>query len=186
MSKSNLKPGYKKPSSVKKPKPKPDPVGKVADAFAYYYSLLDERSLKKVAIKFDAPLATIKTWSSRYGWKNRVLQMDIEYAERVKEKMLEQAANQTVADLKIIERLHTRFEGLLDRALLLKDEKTGEVRKIDESEALSLIRDIDDFSKLVKLRRLLTDKPTEIIDDKNKYVVISAVPSSKPEDPEAD
>lgn len=170
------------PKNTKK-KPPPIPTGRISEAFAYYYSLLADRSLQKVADKFGLSIATIKSWSSRYKWRAKVLKMDLEVAERVRDKLMDQAANRTVENLKIIDRLRVRFMGMLDRALMVEDED-GKPIKINEDQAKSIIESIDDYARLVKLELLLMEKPTEITEEQGKFVVISAVPSSKPEDPE--
>lgn len=163
-----------------KKKPVPDQPGRVAEAFAYYYSLATERTLKKVAAWSSLKLGTVKDWSSKYKWQAQVLKLDLDVAARVRDKLASQAANRTLENLKIIDRLRVRFTGMLDRALTIEDKK-GNTVKVDEGEARSLIDSMDDFSKLVKLELLLMEKPTEITEEHGKYIVISAVPSSKPE-----
>ena len=157
------------------PKAPLDPPGRVSEAFAYYYSLQHERTLKKVADKCSVSLSTLKKWSGKYNWKANVLKLDLDVAERVRDKLMDQAANRTIENLKIIDRLRVRFVGMLDRALQADD------KAIQEDEAGSIIEDMADFDRLVKLELLLMEKPTAITEEHGKYIVISAVPSSKPE-----
>ena len=86
------KPRPKRSRGKAKPNNKPSPVGKVASAYAYYYSLLETRSLKAVASKFKVSIGTVKRWSAEYDWRNEVASMDRDVSERVREGLVASAA----------------------------------------------------------------------------------------------
>ncbi len=57
-----------------------------AEAFDYYYSLSDKRSLIKVAEHTGCALRTISNWSKQHTWRSRVQQRDIDNSRRLEKK----------------------------------------------------------------------------------------------------
>lgn len=53
------------------------------EAFEYYYSLGDNRSLPQVAQKFTVSTTSLKKWSGAFNWQERVLQRDIEIGKKL-------------------------------------------------------------------------------------------------------
>ncbi|WP_199615049.1 hypothetical protein [Paenibacillus alkalitolerans] len=53
------------------------------EAFDYYYSLGESRSLGKVAQNFGKADSTIKRWSSEFAWADRVQQRDHELGSEI-------------------------------------------------------------------------------------------------------
>jgi hypothetical protein len=111
------------------------------EAFEYYYSLGEERSLLKVAPKFTVSTTSLKKWSAAFNWQDRVIQRDIEIS-----KGLEKKTNSTIIN-----------------------EKANYRRIIRE--AIQSMGDIDvkcakDLETLVKLDLLLMGESTEKTDNK--------------------
>lgn len=53
-------------------------------AMMYYYALGKERTLADVAKVFHVGLNTVNAWSRHFKWKERVLELDTQTAERLK------------------------------------------------------------------------------------------------------
>ena len=43
-----------------------------SEAFEYYYSLGDKRTLKKVCIKFNVSAQSTSAWVRKFGWRQRI------------------------------------------------------------------------------------------------------------------
>lgn len=63
--------------------------------FEVYYSLGEERSIRKVAAKLKKSPATIQNWSNSFNWKERVEIRDTTVAETLEKKVID-----TVVSLK--------------------------------------------------------------------------------------
>lgn len=145
---------------------KPEPTGVIAEAFAFYYALgPDDRTLKKVAEKFERSLQTIKSWSSRYGWIAQVHKMDREAFERVKKQLVRDKAALTKQRLRMVDNLIERFETMINLPKMRK---------------ASIITDIDDLDKAVKLERLLLSEPTVITDQVTRVYTSVPRPPGEP------
>lgn len=57
-------------------------------AFEYYYSLGDKRNLKKVADKFGYSYNTIRQWSSKLNWKERVYQYEKKQLQEIRKALM--------------------------------------------------------------------------------------------------
>ena len=65
------------------------------EAFEYYYSLGDTRTLPQVSQKFKVSLTSIKRWSGSFNWQDRIIQRDIEIGRELPAK-----TNETVIAIK--------------------------------------------------------------------------------------
>jgi hypothetical protein len=65
------------------------------EAFEYYYSLGENRSLPQVAQRFTVSTTSLKKWSGSFNWQERILQRDIEIGKKLVTK-----TNSTVLDEK--------------------------------------------------------------------------------------
>jgi hypothetical protein len=102
------------------------------EAFEYYYSLGEERSLQKTAEFTGKGFATIKRWSRSLNWTERVKQRDLELASK-----LEKKTNHTILTSKV------EYRGAI-RSLVEKfkeDVANGDIK----------IKSVQDFEKIVRL-----------------------------------
>jgi transposase len=56
------------------------------EAFEYYYSLGEKKSLTLVARKFNVSKQTVTKWNKAFNWQQRVEQRDIENGKRLEKK----------------------------------------------------------------------------------------------------
>ena len=115
------------------------------EAFELYYSLGSERSLQLVADKLGKSKRTVKGWSSKYSWDNRVVQRSLEDAKQIG---IEELHRETLA---IRSEYRKRMDALLEQAY--KDIQEGKLQ----------IENIEDLEIVVKLDLLLMGEPTEIV-----------------------
>lgn len=101
-------------------------------AFEYYYMLGNERSLGKVASKFNISRPTATIWSQKLGWDERVRERDAKNMQTIREKNDEDVVSSMESYRKIIR------ASVGDYIKRLKDGKV----KIDT---------VKDFAQLVKL-----------------------------------
>lgn len=136
-------------------------TARMAQAFEYYYSLGDDRSLGKAAVQFGVTETTIENWSTSFGWQERVQQRDIEVANTMHKKTVKEIANSKANYRKII------AIGIKKFAEKLMDDEGG----VD-------LTKIQDFERLVKLDLLLMGEITERKDISGTQKVAAAVVSS--------
>ena len=139
-------------------------------AFEYYYMLGNERSLGKVASKFNISRPTATIWSQKLGWDERVRERDAKNMQTIREKNNEDVVASMESYRKIIR------ASVGDYIKRLKDGKV----KIDT---------VKDFAQLVKLDMELCgyvdtlEKEQKAEDDSNVNVVVNI--SSGNEDEES-
>lgn len=138
---------------------------KMAQAFEYYYTLGDDRSLGKVAEHFGVTQTTIENWSTSFNWQERVYQRDMSVAQRMQEKTVKEIANTKANYRKIISVAVKEFVKKLTRS----DEEGGC--------AVDLTK-IQDLERLVKLDLLLMGEITERKDISGTQKVAAAVVST--------
>jgi hypothetical protein len=112
------------------------------EAFEYFYSLGDSRSLRAVAEKFTISETSAKLWARSFGWDDRVTQRDIEAAKKLEKKTMTTVVNEKANYRKIIRAAVGDFVARL---------KEGQVK----------IETVAEFEKLVKLDLLLMGENTE-------------------------
>lgn len=87
-------------------------------AFEYYYSLGDKRNLKKVAEKFGYSYDTIRGWSSKLRWRERIYQYEkkqLQEIRRAREELSEES-KEYYADLwsKYLKACSLTLEGYIE------------------------------------------------------------------------
>ena len=103
------------------------------EAFEYYYSLGEKRSLKLVARRYSVSEMTVARWSDSFNWQERVEQRDIENAEKL-EAEVNKAVVSSKADYRaLIKKVVKEFEERL---------KAGKIR-ISKPEDLSIMAKLD-------------------------------------------
>jgi hypothetical protein len=135
--------------SQNKPDDKPESLKRVRketeaqkQAFDLYYGMGEKRSLEAVAAGCGRSTRTIGEWSRRFGWKDRVVQREIE-----------DAANQGSVANSVID-AKAEYRKII-RALIagfVKDYKAGKVR----------IKNITDFERVVKLDLMLLGEVAQL------------------------
>lgn len=135
--------------SQNKPDDKPESLKRVRketeaqkQAFDLYYGMGEKRSLEAVAAGCGRSTRTIGEWSRSFGWKDRVVQREIE-----------DAANQGSVANSVID-AKAEYRKII-RALIagfVKDYKAGKVR----------IKNITDFERVVKLDLMLLGEVAQL------------------------
>lgn len=135
--------------SQNKPDEKPESIKRVRketeaqkQAFDLYYGMGEKRSLEAVAAGCGMSTRTIGEWSRRFGWKDRVVQREIE-----------DAANQGSVANSVID-AKAEYRKII-RALIagfIKDYKAGKIR----------IKNIQDFERVVKLDLMLLGEVPQV------------------------
>jgi transposase len=72
-------------------------------AFAVYLSLGEKRSYKQVAAQVGVSLSTVKQWSKRYRWKERIAERDAEAARQVADNTLSNTVEEFTRNKKIVQ-----------------------------------------------------------------------------------
>lgn len=101
-------------------------------AFEYYYMLGPERSLGKVASRFDVSRPTVTVWAQKLNWDQRIIDRDNKNMQTIRERNDEDVVESMESYRKIIR------ASVGDYIKRLKDGKV----KIDT---------VKDFAQLVKL-----------------------------------
>jgi len=133
-------------------------------AFDIYYSLGVERDLRKLAgclggtefFPNALPVyTTLRKWSAKYNWQDRVVQRDIENSKKIQAKTDRTVVN-TKADYRRDVRLALQPIKATINKVIVKDKETGELEvRIPIEEARDLASVIASFEKLIKLDLLL-------------------------------
>jgi len=131
------------------------------EAFEYYYSLGNERSVEAVAEKYDCLPDTVRKWRRKYLWDERVSQRDIETGEssvtpvKVDYRVIINLLMENVADRiengEIKVNTVADFERLVKLDLLLMGEVTSRVKEVSIMELPAEIRTLLD-EKIEELR----------------------------------
>jgi transposase len=106
-------------------------------AFDYYYSLGHERSYPQVASEFTVSLTSIKKWAKAFKWQQRIIDRDIENAQKLEEK-----TNNTIVDAR------SKYLIVIQATLhqFMKKLKSGNIR-------INSVKDLETLAKLELLLR---------------------------------
>lgn len=96
------------------------------EAFEYYYSLGDTRSIEAVASEYKKSVKTIYKWSTSFKWKDRVKERDNVVGKHIADRNIE----------KVVE-MQERFLNIIHLSLLNyeKNLATGQVNIVSPFEA---------------------------------------------------
>jgi hypothetical protein len=72
------------------------------EAFEYYYTLGESRSIPQVAQKYPISIPAVKKWSKSFNWQERILQRDIEIGKKLVTKTNTTVLNEKANYRKII------------------------------------------------------------------------------------
>ena len=122
------------------------------EAFEYYYTLGEKRSITTVSHKYNVSRPAVAKWSGAFNWQERIEQRDMENARRLEKKTNNTIVNEKAHYRKIIKASINTFVEKL------------KARKIE-------VDSIQDIERLIKLDLLLMGEATErdeiiqIVDD---------------------
>jgi len=116
------------------------------EAFEYYYSLGDKKSITEVARKFTLSRASISKWSKAFNWQDRIVQRDIENGKELSKKV-----NSNIVNSKA------------DYRALIRQTVDLYKKKLDEGKII--INRPQDLETLAKLDLTLMGEATEITDN---------------------
>jgi hypothetical protein len=114
------------------------------EAFEYYYSMGDNRSLRKVAQEFGAAERTVEIWSKKYGWQERVTQRNIEVGKLLSERMNEEIVAEKA-------RYRALIKVVINDVIQALKDKDGSIK----------VKSIQDLERIIKLDLLLMGEATE-------------------------
>lgn len=125
-------------------------TARTLEAFEYYYLLGTDRSLKKVAEKFNVSVTTVTNWSSKYDWVHRVRLRD----ER-NFKLIQEADDKAYIDSM------RQYKKLINASM------ANFVRALQAQTVV--VNTVKDFDKLVRLDLDISDRL--LINDENKIAL---------------
>jgi len=120
------------------------------EAFEYYYSLGDKRSLKKVALQYTCSIPAVKKWSIAFNWQDRIELRDIDNGKKLEAKTDKAIVNSKADYRALIKKVVKKFEQKL---------KDGKIR----------IERPEDLNVMAKLDLLLMGEAVENIDIKVEW-----------------
>lgn len=135
------------------------------DAFEFYYISGDNRSLTKVAHKFNISKQSVTKWNKNFNWQKRVELRDIDNA-----KSIEKKTNKIVVNTKADYRAELKAQMGILKALLnkvIKDIKDKNIFDINNTNELKDV--INSYEKLCKLDLTMMGEAVENIDIKVEW-----------------
>jgi len=112
------------------------------EAFEFYWSLGDERSLEKVAQQYGVTKCAAQNWSAAFSWVRRIDERNKKIAERLSRQSIREASESRARLIKIAQGVQAKFI----ESLQSKDGK--------------LKVSVADFEKVAKLEMTLRGIPT--------------------------
>lgn len=95
------------------------------EAFEYYYSLGEARGLKAVATFMNKGFASIKRWSTSFGWTERVKQRDAAVGAKMEEKAIHNQVTSKMEYRSIIRELVEKFkQDVIDGKIQIRSVKS--------------------------------------------------------------
>lgn len=125
------------------------------EAFEFYYSEGQARSLQRTCQKFRVSLVSVKKWSVEFSWQNRIEQRDIENSRK-----LERKTNNLVVDIRANYRKEIESNLKILKATIataVGKLQSGEM-VVDNPHQLQAI--MNTYERIVKLDLLLLGEPT--------------------------
>jgi len=81
---------------------KPEPEHHQA-AFERYYALGEKRSFARLAREVEVSVASLKAWSRKYGWQDRVRERDATVARQVADQSIQSLMDETSRNKRIVQ-----------------------------------------------------------------------------------
>jgi len=103
------------------------------EAFEYYYSLGENRGLRKVAQKFNITLTAVANWSKAFNWQDRIELRDINNAKKLEDKTDKAVVNSKADYRALIRKVVKEFEQKLkDKKIIIsKPGDLADMAKLD-------------------------------------------------------
>lgn len=128
------------------------------EAFEYYYSLGDKRSLRDVSSKYDVSEQSTAKWSASFKWQDRVKSRDNEIARQLEDKTKVEALKSKKLYRAEIKKHIDFLNGVMDQAIKNQEESGGEQISVKQMGELKDL--INSYEKLCRLDLLLMGEPT--------------------------
>lgn len=132
------------------------------EAFEYYYSLGDKRTLKKVALQYACSIPGVKKWSIAFNWQDRIELRDIENGKKLEAKTDKAIVNSKADYRALIRKVVKEFEQKLkDKKIIIS--KPGDLAEMAKLDLLMMgeATDRGEF-KIIDAKRKLIDKINSI------------------------
>ena len=131
------------------------------EAFEYYYSLGDARTLKMVSERFNCTLRTAELWSATFKWQNKIHERDKAIADELQKKLVKSAVDDKVKYHKmIISLINPVLKGMQYQALMSAEAKAQYLMNNPDTVVVK-VASVTDLERLVKLDMLLVGEDTE-------------------------
>lgn len=121
------------------------------EAFEYYYSLGNDRNMKKVAEKFNVSVRAVNTWGMSFEWQERINQRDIEIGKKLEAKTVDLVVNEKAKYRKVI--------------------KLAMSKIIDSIQEGNMSYKIQDLDKLIRLDMFLLGENESNVKIENNHVL---------------
>ncbi len=121
------------------------------EIFDIYYSLGDKRSFEKLreklktapnATKMIPSLTTLKRWSKKFNWQERIQQRDAEISKGLEKKINQDIVNEKAEHRKLIKAILNE----LKRSLI---EYQNEIKEGIKPAQIETIKDLKDISQII-------------------------------------
>jgi hypothetical protein len=148
-------------------------------AFESYYQMGQERAYAKVAAMYKVNSATIYNWSKKFGWKTRIQERNLRFANKLEDattaqtigvrvkysnefgKMIkdflvyvEDRKREYLQDLRL-------YRALMKKWILLSVEQQRGLNAPKRPKPFVVIRDVSDLERIVKLQMLMLGEGEE-------------------------
>lgn len=134
------------------------------EAFEYYYSLGEARTLPQVSQKSKAALVTVKRWSKAFNWQERVQERDNKNAKALAKKTDNLIVRDKTKDLKLVEAAKAVWLQQLKGSIKAKCPECQHEYNIHIPKLKAQFRDLDTFIRLSEFLAGEADsRPEQII-----------------------
>lgn len=107
------------------------------EAFEYYYSLGDKRTLKKVALQYTCSVPGVKKWSKAFNWQDRIELRDMNNGKKLEAKTDKAIVNSKADYRALIKKVVKEFEQRLkDKKIVIS--KTGDLAEMAKLDLLMM------------------------------------------------
>ena len=127
------------------------------EAFEYYYSLGDKRTLKKVSLQYTCSVPGVKKWSKAFNWQDRIELRDMNNGKKLEAKTDKAVVNSKADYRALIKKVVEEFkQKLKDKKIIIS--KPGDLAKMAKLDLLMMGEATDELKITVKLPKELKEK----------------------------
>ena len=132
------------------------------EAFEYYYSLGDKRTLRKVSLQYTCSVPGVKKWSKAFNWQDRIELRDMNNGKKLEAKTDKAVVNSKADYRALIKKVVEEFkQRLKDKKIIIsKPNDLAEMAKLD----LLMMGEVTEKGELIitDAKRKLVDKITRL------------------------